>query len=60
MTSHELIRIERINKIKATLEKAKKEKKSIDEKKLIGMCCMEWGTTENTVKGYLKIIRMAE
>ena len=59
MTSHADVRRARIEKIAATLAKAKEKGKEVSEDKLIGECCMEWGCKISTVKEYIKIARMA-
>lgn len=56
MTSHADVRISRMNKIKASLDKAGKK---LNEDKLIAQCCMEWGCKESTVREYIKIVRLA-
>jgi len=59
MTSHEDIRLQRINKIKRTLDEAKKKNKELDREKFIAVCCIEWGTTRRTVLEYFKMIDLA-
>ena len=57
MTSHADVRRERIDKIKNTLIEAKATGNPVDEDKLIGLLCYEYGCKEQTAKEYIKIAR---
>ena len=53
MVSHEEVRLERLNTIKASVKQAGKD---LDIDKLINVCCLEWGCARRTVLEYLKVL----
>ena len=57
--SHQLQRQNRINKILATIRLASSKDIPIDEKKLIGQCCLEFGASRRTILEYLATIELA-
>jgi len=59
MTSHEEVRKARLEKIKRTLDEARKKKGKLDKDRFIAMCCMEWGSSKRTVIEYFKIVELA-
>jgi len=52
MTSHEHIRIERMEIVKKMLKKMPKDN-------LIAQCCMQWGTSRRTILEYIKTVELA-
>lgn len=53
MVSHEEVRLERLNTIKASVKQAGKD---LDIEKLINVCCLEWGCTRRTILEYLRVL----
>jgi len=53
MVSHEEVRLERLNTIKASVKKAGKD---LNVDKLINVCCLEWGCSRRTILEYLKVL----
>ena len=53
MVGHEERRLERLNILKRSVEKAGD---GLDREKLIAYCCLEWGSTRRTVLEYLKVL----
>ncbi len=45
----------RINKLKATLIKAKDKGKKVDKDKLLAVCCFEWGCSRRTFLEYYNV-----
>lgn len=52
-------RIDRMNTIKNTFEKAKLEEKTLDKEKLIAQGCFNWGASRRTVMEYIRIVEIA-
>ena len=55
MASHEEIRLERLNTIKASVKEAGED---LDIDKLINVCCLEWGCARRTILEYLKVLNI--
>jgi len=53
MVSHEEVRLERMNTIRASAEEAGDD---LNKDKLINVCCAEWGCTRRTVLEYMKVL----
>ncbi len=54
MTLQDIVRF-RINKLKATLIKAKDKGKEVDKDKLLALCCFEWGCSRRTFLEYYNV-----
>ena len=57
MVSHADVRRERLDVLKATYEKAKKEGKEVNDDKLIAQGCYEWSCSRRTMLEYIKIVK---
>lgn len=57
--THQEVRRQRIEYIKASIENAQGQGLEIDEKKLIACCCLEWNTTKRTILDYLEVLENA-
>lgn len=53
--SHEETRLYRLNKIAATINKAK----NYDKERLIAVCSMEWGASRRTILEYIKTVELS-
>ena len=50
----------RIEQIRASIKKAKKEGKELNIDKLLALCQIEWGLSRRTALEYLKLIEIVD